>query len=902
MGTQSGADLDAWLREGGVVVASTDRAVRAIQSEFHRRRRDQGLTAWAAPHVVSWDTFIREAWEERNLDGRLLLNAAQEQAIWSEIIHSEQHLPTALRASVRRLASMAMEAHDLLCSYSPEFLRDSTRAGWDQDAGKFSDWLREFNEYCGRNNLISPSRVPLELIPLLSAEPAARSPLRLAGFDRILPIQQGLFDAWGEWLQFQPEGRAQYIRFHATSDIQTELETCAFWCHKQIEEKPDTRLLVISQDVSRLRGEIERAFLRFDPPGATPKIEFSLGVPLAQIPLVRSALLLLRWLDGALAENELDWLFSSGQAATPDESAALQSSMRTLRRYDLQRVEWTLEAFLNEQAIRAILPSQWKQRAIAARRVLKESGRSLTPGDWADKTPQLLEALGWPGPQAQASADFQARRRWQQALDTVGSLGFDGRRFSWHEFLIEFENATSDILFAPQSMDAPIQIAGAAESAGLTADAIWFLGADEDSWPAVASMHPFLPSQVQRRAAMPHTSHLQDWEFSAAITNRLLASAPIIHFSYARQKAEIESRPSRLILQLPVTPQTSSDLQPPPHEPAIAEPFTDSSRVPFSSPELRGGSSVLSSQSQCAFKAFASVRLAAKTWDPAEAGLSAKQRGQILHSVLHSVWSGTKPGIKNHDDLRAIADPPAFVRTHVKLALSSEVSAAVREQMPAMYLELEETRLIRLITEWLKFEKARVPFSVEETEAERTVTIAGLTMRLRLDRVDRLIDDSHLVIDYKTGAVDPKSWDLPRPDDVQLPLYKLFGLEPHQPSLFESYGGPASGGLVFARVRPGDTCFSGRVADARATLNPELNGNSSLVKRRLTASDEAEWKQAIEQLAEDFIHGRAEVNPRDYPETCEYCGLQSVCRIQEPENREQYEDAEEAEADNDAAE
>ncbi|HEX8925625.1 MAG TPA: PD-(D/E)XK nuclease family protein, partial [Terriglobales bacterium] len=145
----------------------------------------------------------------------------------------------------------------------------------------------------------------------------------------------------------------------------------------------------------------------------------------------------------------------------------------------------------------------------------------------------------------------------------------------------------------------------------------------------------------------------------------------------------------------------------------------------------------------------------------------------------------------------------------------------------------------------------------------------------------------------KTGTVDPKAWDLPRPDDVQLPLYKLFGLAPLQPSLFESYGGPASGGLVFARVRTGDTCFAGRVADAKGTINPELRGNSSLVKRRLTSAEESAWKEYIEGLAEDFLHGRAEVDPRDYPKTCERCGLQPVCRIQEPENRQRFEQQDE---------
>ena len=212
--------------------------------------------------------------------------------------------------------------------------------------------------------------------------------------------------------------------------------------------------------------------------------------------------------------------------------------------------------------------------------------------------------------------------------------------------------------------------------------------------------------------------------------------------------------------------------------------------------------------------------------------------------------------------------------------------------MPKMYIDLEETRLIRLISEWLDFECSRVPFTVEQTEAERPVTIGGLGMNLRLDRVDRLHDGSQLVIDYKTGNVDPKSWDLPRPDDVQLPLYRLFGLEPLQPSLFDTFGGPASGGLVFAKVRTGDTCFAGRVANAEETISLDLSPNSNLVRRKLTAEEELAWKGKIEDLVDDFLRGRAEVDPRDYPKTCERCGLQSICRIQVPENRARFEEEE----------
>jgi probable DNA repair protein len=404
-------------------------------------------------------------------------------------------------------------------------------------------------------------------------------------------------------------------------------------------------------------------------------------------------------------------------------------------------------------------------------------------------------------------------------------------------------------------------------------------------------MHPFLPPPVQREAAMPHSSHALDWEFSSAITHRLIASAAAVYFSFAQQRDDVETRPSRLINQIAGEPRPlAADLLPPVHEPLLAIEYRDSSSVPFRANQLRGGAGVLSSQSQCPFRAFAGARLAAQSWDAAEAGLSAKQRGQILHAVLHSVWSGPPRGIRSHAELIALQNLPAFVQDHVRKVLKNTIPDSVRELMPRLYIELEETRLVRLVTEWLGLEKSRIDFEVEETEAERAVTITGLKMNLRLDRVDRLKDASKLVIDYKTGNVDPKSWDLPRPDDVQLPLYKIFATTPVQPPLFESHGGPASGGLVFAKVRTGETCFAGRVVDGRGTIKPDLNGNSALVKHKLTALQESEWKEYIEQLAADFMHGRADLDPRDYPKTCERCGLQPICRIQDPENRARFED------------
>jgi probable DNA repair protein len=372
---------------------------------------------------------------------------------------------------------------------------------------------------------------------------------------------------------------------------------------------------------------------------------------------------------------------------------------------------------------------------------------------------------------------------------------------------------------------------------------------------------------------MPHATAQLDWNLARAITERLLASAPEVHFSYSCQKEGVETRPSHLIAQLAGPPQPlPQDLVAPAIPDPLTEEFEDASRIPFPPGKVEGGSSVLTSQSQCPFKAFATSRLAAQCWELAEAGLTASQRGTLLHAVLHALWKDPPPdGIRSLDELQKLKDRRPFVATHVRRVLHDKIPAELRERLPRRNLELEELRLIMLVTEWLDYEAARLPFTVAETEVKRTVHLAGLTFDLRLDRIDRLNDGSQLVIDYKTGDVSPKSWELPRPDDVQLPLYAGYALGKNK----------KLGGLVFAKVRPGKPEYAGRLRDARTTLIAKLSGNTNLVKKPLSDELLLNWKKYIDQLAKDFLAGRAEVTPREYPETCKRCGLQTLCRIQE---------------------
>jgi len=886
-------------------------------TDFHAAQRAAGQIAWKTPAIASWESWVRDQWQQRNRAGAMLLNPLQEQSLWMRVIQRSQR--DLLHPA--RLAEAAMRAYRLLCAYAPETLRTSARLGWSGDAAIFSSWIEDFEARGRRDGLISASRLVPDLTEKLQAEANGRIRLLLAGFDRILPTQESLLNAWGTWQQLELAESAKTAQFLAAPDPTTEAEACATWLREQLATNPQARLMVVATSLESRRGELERAFQvnkindtptntedlaseglvtghdwqvlvstrtdRADKANQTngalaPEaldFEFSMGVPLARVGVARSAVLLLRWLHEPITEPELDWLIGSGHlASTAEEEIALAKTMRQFRRDNQERMDWPIAEF----ASFAQSPSQnaettpWPARLLAAQLQLRAEPERQSPLAWVSVAERLLESLNWPGFRPLTSLGFQAQDRWQRVLEECGSLGFDSSRVAWPEFVSTLADAVSRTIFAAESRDAAIQITGPLESAGQLADAIWFLGADEENWPGRGQPDPLLPIGLQRESGMPHASPHADWTLAAEATERLLSSANTVVFSYAKQAGGIELRPSRLVLQqagetmeIAASSHTSQT--------DLTETYEDWTQLPFPNPAMAGGARTLTLQSLCPFQAFGTVRLGAEDWEPAEAGLSARQRGLLLHAVLHRAWAGTgQGGVRNHAELQAIPNLQQFVRAIVTRIMAENFDPAFRkhrntptQRFPQRYLELEAQRLTTLVTEWLEYERQRQPFTVAETEVKREITIAGLTLNLRLDRIDELADGQHLVIDYKTGPVGPRAWEGDRPDDVQLPLYATFAV----PEALE--------GLVFARVRPGETQFSGRVRNASTSLLASLSPRSAIVQNPLDDRQLEDWREKIEQLGQDFLAGRALADPKDPQKTCQTCHLQAICRIRE---------------------
>ncbi len=174
--------------------------------------------------------------------------------------------------------------------------------------------------------------------------------------------------------------------------------------------------------------------------------------------------------------------------------------------------------------------------------------------------------------------------------------------------------------------------------------------------------------------------------------------------------------------------------------------ISDSTAPALSSGEVaRGGTSLLQEQSNCPFRAFAIRRLLAKEIQGPNEALAPTERGKVLDAALQLIWEQ----LKDSEGLQR-ADLAAVVEAAVDEAMARELPSS-NDPWSTRFLALERQRTIEVLTEWLALESKRKPFHVVGHQLPVEVSLGGLSLRGRLDRLDE-IDDAHVVIDYKTGG------------------------------------------------------------------------------------------------------------------------------------------------------
>ena len=335
------------LERGWTVLTANQRAARTLHHGYDLHQRALGLTHWGPPAILAWDAWLASLWHRLLLDGQvteLLLNPTQEQTLWRAII-AEDSAPDGAAESLRpidALAELAADAWLLLHAY-PRPRQRATASVANADTRAFARWASEFDRRAIRAHLLTQAQLPEALRTAFNegrftATPPAQAGLLLVGFDLKTPAQTALLDAIRS--RRYPDRRvcadltdAPKLTLVSAPDKRAELAACARWLRAQLTQQPTARIAVIVPNIETARAAIDRVFRQtlspelnaIDAPANSGSPEFSLGVPLAQTPMVAAALDILRWATGPLALDRVSALLLSPHFA----ASGLDSTAKT---------------------------------------------------------------------------------------------------------------------------------------------------------------------------------------------------------------------------------------------------------------------------------------------------------------------------------------------------------------------------------------------------------------------------------------------------------------------------------------------------------------------------------------------------------------------------------------------
>ncbi|HXZ95498.1 MAG TPA: PD-(D/E)XK nuclease family protein [Burkholderiales bacterium] len=876
------ASLIQSAEQGATLITANDRLARAIKREFNSAQQKRGLSVWSTADVLDYSAFLKRAWSElsRLERGAMLLSEEQEIALWEQVITSSAQGGILLNpeAAARRARDAWRKRH----GYRIDFARYA--AMLDEDCAAFRSWADRYAKICAEKSWLDSARLPDAII----AAAGNLKPLSIVlyGFDEPSPQRREFFNALAaagsSISEAKPQtnpGSAQRAGF---ADSETELYSVASQIKHLLAGNPDASIGVVVPDLKERRADIVRIFDDVMQPARVVSssrervrpYNISLGLPLTDYPLVASALLILELARGELALQDMGSLVRSPFLAAAEQEftlrARLDARLRELGRPAVTLGMLAREAQLSPQLAERL--DKWKKIAGEAKKAKQP------PSAWSSTFQQLLKELGWPGERVLDSEEYQTFDKWREIIPKLSMLDIIAPRLGYDEALKNLKQL-AEVLFQPKSPEVPVQVLGVLEASGLEFDSLFVTGLTDEAWPQPPNPNPFLPLSVQRRLDVPHAG--ADWEiaFARRMTDYWRGCAKEIRFSYPLRDGDRELRPSPLLREVP-------QLQPPAENAVLyrntifdsraIEPLADfkAPRLPAGI-EVKGGAEFFKNQAACPFRAFAIYRLGAEGVEAGHAGLDALERGSLMHWAAENLWKELKGSKQlanaSEEELKAAAGRAA-----------KEALDRMRKRRPDVmtlaFTALEQERVTTLLMRLLELEKKRVPFELLAREKPQQVTVAGVGVSTRPDRMDRLEDGSRIILDYKTGRrAGVASWfdEQNRPDEPQLPLYAV------------SAGRDDVAAVAFVQLHAQDVMFKGLSRDEGL-----LPGVQTIAATRIAAQQCANWadmlegwRAMLENLAREYLDGRADVSPRDYPNTCRDCDLGPLCRVKEIKDR-----------------
>lgn len=836
------------MQKESIILTPNNRLASYLKSQFY----EINPTNWRNKKILPLTTWLANCWQE-SADPRILLNSHQERLIWQNIIEED------LGKNFCNITDTVIKTHELLVNWQIDTTNWTNYES--EDVVVFKRLYNKFKDCCKKQNLVTICQLPSLLLPHLQHQ---NLKITFTGFNEYPPQLQAFIDTLKSSncliCHSDPNNhKNSLLKKISFIKQQDEITTVARFAKQLITHNPEVNIGVITANLIDLRPKILRIFN--DVLGSTENINFSAGTIFSSIPIISCALELLE-LQEPFGLETLSKIFLSPYVM----GAEIEKSNRTLldfhlcqlkQQFEITDIEYLAKKYSKNISI--LIDILQKTRDI----FISIKNKKLDNSDWIKIFAQILQTLGWPGETNLTSAESMAVERFTKLLQELATTSLIAGKTSYAQTLQTLRRIANHTMFQTiNTTKSQINILGTLEAAGINFDHLWVMGVDQENWPPSPSPNPFIPIKIQKKNFLPHSSAERELYFCEKLINRFKHSAKQIIFSYVNQIEDRIIEQSSLIADIPETSIDSLDLAT----------FTESVKKIYSSKKMEelidddslaltpdesihGGSRLIELQSLCPFRAFAEFRLQAKEFKQLGSGIDKLKRGILIHTSLEKFWQE----VKTHQNLCALNQ-----ENLQKLVKKSLTYALNKEKISKTLYPLEQKCLTRLLNSWLEIEKSRPSFQVMATEKTVHTTLGPIQIKLRIDRIDKLVDGSLLLIDYKTGKKLPAifDWFGKRPKNPQLPLYCV--------AVDESQS------FAFAQINIESIKFKSIGLDELVFGMQTVDGNN--FKNNINWHELVTyWHKNLIDLAKSFASGYANPEPLS-PQVCKQCAFGILCR------------------------
>lgn len=887
--------MSAALARGATVLVPSLRIKDAILAEIHGSESRKSYPT-AVVHPI--DVWIKDLWHLRGVAGiepccnLQLMNGAEERFVWAQVIENSKSTIPLLNPE-ETAAQVSQSYQDIKQWDLWEKLIDGeAHFQSNLDVETFIQWAKDYQAICQTKQLIGLVDCSAELIENFNCGENSFLPseILLSNFDDPPPLYARLFSSLKELTQVssskdESENATTDIIRYAFPDRDQEIKCCAQWALDLCQRQPNAHIGVILPSAVSDKGKIIRCFDEtFRQQNALTPLDKEVlfnstgdAAPLTDFAVVHDALSLLTLIFSELDSNEVCRLLQSPFLFPENEEASslLQAQLLARRVLSSRCSAAELSSIVGRSDHPASSP-KFSRSLLDAKSLIRERPISNSPRQWAALFKTVLELFNWPGDSFSVD-EKKLLTLWNEGLELFASSGTSLGVLGYTQALQKLRSVLKNLSPRPGfSSKRQLSLYTVSEAVGLRFDHAWLLGFDDQSWPQPSSPSPFLPYELQRDYNMPASHGENQFTIASQSFKALVAAVDSkLVFSHFETESDQEFRASSFIKSTQhITPPSadswplSSYSQKTPNIPLSV--FNDEAPLPLTESELvKGGQSVLSNQSSCPFRGFAKHRLKATPLDPFVSGLSSMARGTALHIAMEVFYSKI-------DTLESLRNMRADILAELINEACSEavkfLQSSYSRIMTPRFSAIEQSRLEGLLSLFIDLEKTRNDFFVIAQEKKYQWQHGNLSLTLKVDRIDQLEDGGLALIDYKTGkhTASKQSWLEDRPEDMQLPLYFVAASSVEEQPVTT---------LSIAHANIEKIEFAGLTATSSfgSKLKPiDQDDKIAFSWQELTTL----WHQRVTVIAEQFSQGQSNVDPVNDSKTCEYCGLQPLCRVQ----------------------